>query len=104
MDMGIISRVERVVGYFDAWFDGSLPYAKMRVKVIDRGSNDFLAVANLSIRNCQSGDPEYISGIASQVEGAIQDLLSRFSILVRENAPSTGLDESNFEWSSPDEF
>jgi hypothetical protein len=55
-----------------------MPFAKMRVKVLDRCGGDFLAVPNLAFRNPTTGAPEYASGLGNSIEEAVNDLLVRF--------------------------
>jgi hypothetical protein len=99
-----VIRIDRVVAEFDVWFDNSIPFAKMRVKVLTREGGDFLAVSNLAIRNLTSRERDGIAGLGSSVEEAMNDLLSRFFDLVKENTPVSGLTESDFDWSAAEDF
>ncbi len=99
---GII-RINKVAAILEVWLDATFPFAKMKVKVLDR-STDFLAVPNLIFKNPVSGDLEYISGLGVTAEEAINDLLVRFVADIRSLKPSTKLTETDFEWSAPEEF
>jgi hypothetical protein len=99
-----VRRIDRVVAQFEVWLDETFPFAKTKVKVLERSPGDFLAVPNLAVRNLTSREPEYISGLGSTVEEAVNDLLVRFVSGVRKHSPISGLTESNFEWSAPEDF
>jgi hypothetical protein len=99
-----IKRIDRVAGQFEVWLDESFPFAKMKVKVLERSPRDFLAVSNVFIRNINSQDPQYISGLGDSIEEALEDLMTRFLGDVRDNLPESGLSEADFEWSSPEDF
>lgn len=99
-----IRRVDRVLSELDVWLDDSFPFAKMKVKVIQRAVDDMLAVANVGIRNLASREREYISGLGATADEAVNDLLVRFVSLVRANTPPEGLTEKDFEWSAPEDF
>ena len=86
------------------WLDATFPFAKMKVKVLERSPGNFLAVPNLARRNAISGETEYTSGLGGNVEEAVSDLLVRFVSEVREHSPSSGLNEGDFEWSAPEDF
>ena len=101
---GII-RVEKIVAEFDVWLDASLfPLPRMRVKVIERSRDDYLAVANLRRRDAISHEPEGISGLGNTIDESLSDLLTGFVAEARKNVPVGGFDESDFEWSAPEDF
>jgi len=100
---GVI-RIEKVVAILEVWLDATFPFAKMKVKVLDRSKGDFLAVANLTFRNPTSGEPEYTSGLGNSIEEAVDDLLVRFVSDVRSYKPGNELTEADFEWSAPEDF
>jgi hypothetical protein len=99
-----IRRIDRVVAQLEAWLDGSFPFAKIKIKVLERDPGDLLAVPNVAIRHPTTRYPEGISGLGATVEEAVDDLLARFVAGVRENTPPTGLTEADFEWSAPEDF
>jgi hypothetical protein len=98
-----IARIDRVVADLVVWLDGSLPFPKIRVKVLYRQS-DYLALPNVAVRSIASGEPDGISGLGATIDEAVQDLLSRFIAGVRMNTPERGLTESDFVWSAPEDF
>ena len=101
---GII-RIDKVVAEFDAWLDPTLfPFPKMRVKVLQRSSNDFMAISNLRRRNAVTREPEGTVGLGSSVTESLDDLFKRFVSDVKENAPPGGLVEDDFEWSACEDF
>jgi hypothetical protein len=63
-----ITRIDRVAGVFEIWpRDSDFPFAKFKVKVLERGGGDFLGVPNLAVRNADTGEPEYTSGLGKTV-------------------------------------
>ncbi len=100
---GVI-RIDKVVVYLEVWFDGTFPFAKMKVKVLDRSKGDYLAVPNLAFRNPVSGAPEYTSGLGNTIEEAVDDLLVRFVSEVRSCKSGDELTDADFEWSAPEDF
>jgi hypothetical protein len=103
-DVNGVIRIDRVVEQLEIWLDQSFPFAKVRVKVLERSSGDFLAVPNVNVLNRTSREPEYISGLGSTVDEAVDDLLVRFVEGVREHTPINGLAESDFEWAASEDF
>lgn len=99
-----VRRIDRIVAEFHVWLDDSFPFAKMKVRVIERDPGNLLAVANVGVRNIKSREREYISGLAGTVEAAVNDLLVRFIAGVRENTPMGGLTEADFDWSAHEDF
>lgn len=100
---GVI-RIDKVVAVLDVWLDQTFPFAKMKVKVLERSPGDLLAVPNVAYRNSASGSIEYTAGIGSTVEESVNDLLVRFVAEVRQYAPEGGLSDVDFEWSAPEDF
>lgn len=104
LDGSCVIRVDRVVAEFHVWVDAALPFAKMKVRVLERGPSDFLAIPNVAIRSLRDGSPEYSSGLGDSIEEALKDLLGRFTEAVRSQTPPQGLKEADFEWVDPDDF
>lgn len=100
---GVI-RIDRVAQQLEVWLDQSFPFAKIKVKVLGRTSGDFLAIANASILNLVSREPEYISGLGTTIDEAVHDLFVRFVEGVRQHTPRGGLTEADFEWASAQDF
>lgn len=100
-----VSRIDRVAALFDVWLDFELlPFAKMKVKVLERSGSDFLAVTNLHRRNADSHEPEYLSGLGDSIDSATTDLLKGFVNDLRKHLPGQGYDEEDFEWSATEDF
>jgi hypothetical protein len=100
---GII-RIDKVVATLEVWLDATFPFAKMKVKVLERSSGDFLAVPNVAWRNAASGEAEYTSGLGGSAEEAVGDLLERFVQEVRKLSSGRVSTEGDFEWSAPEDF
>lgn len=98
-------RIERVAALFDLWLDGKIfPFPKMKVKVLERPEQDFLAVSNLHRRDRGTGVPEYLSGLGNSIESSVEDLLKYYMADAKEHLPSSGYVEDDFEWSAPEDF
>lgn len=100
---GVI-RVDRVAAQFEVWFDDSFPFAKIKVKILERTAGDYLAISNVAVRNYVSREPEWTSGIGDTIEEAKQDLLTRFIDEARQHVPPGGFTEADFIWSACEEF
>ena len=100
---GII-RIDKVVSELEVWLDASFPFAKFKVKVLERSNGDYLAVPNLARRDRVSGERDGLSGLGDDPEEAVNDLLARFVSNVRENSIGIELSEADFEWSAPEDF
>jgi hypothetical protein len=99
-----VMRIDKVVAMLEVWLDATFPFAKIKVKVVDRSKGGLIAVPNLAFRNPRSGEPEYTSGLGDTAEEAVNDLLVRFVSEVRSQKPSHELTEEDFEWSAPEDF
>jgi hypothetical protein len=99
-----VARIDRVAAVFDIWSDGSLPFAKFKIKVIERGQNDYLGVPNIAIRNPLTGDPEYTSGLGKTIEDALVDTIRFFSREVAQNTGGKELTIADFIWSDFADF
>lgn len=99
-----IVRIDQVVGMYEVWLDETFPCAKMKIKVLKRGDDDFLAVPNLAVRNRISRQPEFTSGLGADPKSAIDDAMKYFMKEVDENRPDRDLAEDDFEWSASEEF
>lgn len=100
---GII-RIDKVVASYEVWLDAAFPFAKMKVKVLQRGTEDFAAFPNLARRDPISRNPDYTCGLGGTADAALNDLLTRFVAEVREHLPSNGYTPDDFEWSAHEDF
>jgi hypothetical protein len=101
---GII-RIDKVVAEFDVWLDATLfPIPRMRVKVLESSPSDFMSFSNLRRRDAITREPEGTVGLGCSVDESLNDLLFRFVSDVKENLPSEGFLEDDFEWSAPEDF
>lgn len=104
MKNNAIIRADLVVSELHVWLNEDLfPFPKMKVKILKR-DHDYVALPNLHVLDLQTRSPDYISGIGSDEDEAFCDLIERFVDLAKNNSPPEGLNEEDFEWSSPDDF
>ena len=99
-----IGRIDRIVATFEVWSDGSLPFAKFKIKIVERSGEDFLGVANVAIRDSVTGSPEWTAGLGSSADEALKDTLVYFFEQVGKHAPKRSLTEDDFEWADPEDF
>jgi hypothetical protein len=99
-----IARIDRVTAIFEVWSDGFFPFAKFKVKIVERSDRSFLGVPNVAIRNASTGEPEYISGLGKTADEAMVDTLQRFVKEVEGNLPAKELSEADFVWSACEDF
>jgi hypothetical protein len=97
-------RIDRVAAQYEVWLDETFPFSKIKVKVIERRSGDYLGVANVAVRGRISGEPEFISGLGATVDEALQDAVMRFLQEAAKNMPAAGFREEDFVWSACEEF
>ena len=102
--MNDVFRIDQVVGVYEVWLDDLFPFAKMKIKVLQRSDNDFLAVPNLAVRNRANRQPEFTSGLGTDPNSALEDALRSFMKEVHENRTAEAFAEDDFEWSACQDF
>ncbi len=93
------ASISRVANIYELR-DFRIPSTIYRVKVLERGSGDFLALPNVVVKN-KSGDPEWTAGLGRTELEALQDIIDRMdeSLMSAERLTS-----EDFEWSDPRDF
>jgi hypothetical protein len=99
-----IGRIDRVVATFEVWSDGSLPFAKFKIKIVERIGGDFAGFANVAIRGSVTGDPEWVAGLGDSAEQALRDTLDYFFKEIEQHAENRSLTSDDFEWADPADF
>ena len=99
-----IARIDRVVAVFEVWAPETLPFAKFKVKIVERRGDNFAGFTNVAIRNPETGQPEGNAGLGASVEEALKDVLHGFLREIEENSPGRPLSEGDFVWSAPEDF
>lgn len=100
-----IVRIDKVAALLDVWLDPNLfPFPKLRVKVLERSSNDFLAVTNVLPRDPKTGELGYVSGLGGSIDESVDDLLCRFVADVRKYSETRTMTAADFEWSAAEDF
>ena len=56
------------------------------------------------IKNIKTGQPEFVSGLGSTIEEAVEDLLKYFDSEVQAHKPNRELKLDDFIWSAPEDF
>jgi len=99
-----VARIDRVAAVFEVWSDGTFPFAKFKVKVVERSGDGFLGIPNVAIRNQETGEPEYTSGLGKTIEEALLDTLTYFAREVEQNTGRRELSNTDFIWSAFEDF
>jgi hypothetical protein len=100
---GVIG-IDRVAEVFEIWTDERLPFAKFKIKVLERKNGGFLGVPNVAVRNPVTGEPEWISGLGLTISEALADTLKSFFSEIDGHASQAMFDDCAFAWSDPEEF
>jgi hypothetical protein len=96
-----LGPLERVVEVFQVGPPLELlPFARFKVKVLERVNGSFLGVLNVAVLG-PDGFPLWEAGLGGSVEEALEDALRRFVRNVDERNPQC---EADFAWSDPAEF
>ena len=96
--LGPISRVAAVFQVGPPL--AALPFASLKVKVVERADCSFLGVPNVAVM-ASDGSPDWVSGMGSTVEEALADALRYF---VSSLGGRSGLGEESFAWAAPEDF
>ncbi|WP_152049221.1 hypothetical protein [Tautonia marina] len=78
----------------------ALPFASLKVKVVERADGSFLGVPNVAVLS-PDGSPDWVSGLGGTVEEALADTLRFF---VSSLGGRSGLGEESFAWAAPEDF
>jgi hypothetical protein len=78
----------------------ALPFASLKVKVIERADGSFLGVPNVA-RRTPDGSPDWVGGLGASIEESLEDTLRWFA---RSVGNGEGLREDDFEWAAPEDF
>ncbi len=100
VDLHGASKIERVVGIFEVRDMRCLPWSRYKIKVLERSSGGFVAVANVCVKDA-NGAPDGEAGLGQTEVEALQDFIKRFGEALNSRA---NWQEEDFEWSDPREF
>jgi hypothetical protein len=94
------ASISRVVGVFEVQDLRGVPWTKYKIKILERGVEDFIAIPNVCVKS-GSGVPEWISGLGRTDVEALQDIIKRFGEMLTSR---TSWRMEDFEWSDPHDF
>jgi hypothetical protein len=95
-------RISRVVEVFEVWPE-SMPIVKFAIKILERDGS-FLGIANIAIKNQETGEPEWTSGSGSNVDETLKDTIDYFFLEIQTQAYERDLTEDDFCWATPGDF
>ncbi len=78
----------------------ALPFASLKVKVVERADGSFLGVPNVAVL-ASDGSPDWVSGLGGTVEEALADALHSFEMSLGGRSE---LSEACFAWAAPEDF
>jgi hypothetical protein len=78
IDLHGAGRIARVCGLYEIQDPLRVPDGKFKVKVLQRGECDFLALANICVRTAD-GTPDWTSGVGATEAEALERLLRALS-------------------------
>jgi len=91
-------RVDPVVGHFDVWTHGKLPFAQFTLKVV-KAPDHFRASPNVFVKNSVTKCIEYICGMGNSVEEAVTDAVDMFfRVTNKQEENGATLRETDFVW------
>jgi hypothetical protein len=94
--------ISRVCGVYEVDDLMRVPDGKYKVKVLQRGPEEFVAYPNICVKSSPGGIPEWTSGLGRTEEEAIEKALA--SLGAQLAALNGSLQRERFEWSDPVEF
>ncbi|MDQ3335208.1 MAG: hypothetical protein M4D80_08600 [Myxococcota bacterium] len=91
--------ISRICGVYEI---GSMkvPGTKFKIKVLERGRGDFLAVPNVCLK-ASDGSEDWIAGLGKTELEALEDALKWFMGALQQREHVVPED---FEWSDPNDF
>jgi hypothetical protein len=94
------ASISRVVGVFEVSDLRGVPWTRYKIKVLERGAGDFIALPNVCVKG-EHGVPEWMSGLGRTDIEALQDLVERLGEMLRSRS---NWRPEDFEWSDPHDF
>src|SRR5262245_3865777 len=94
------TRISRVCGIYEIIETTKVPGTKFKVKVLERGPGDFVAIPNICLK-APDGSPDGMAGLGRSEVEALQDALKWF---MGELAKRDSCTPDDFEWSDPVDF
>ncbi|MDD2997749.1 MAG: hypothetical protein PHV05_01735 [Candidatus Riflebacteria bacterium] len=94
-------RIEMVVATYEVWAVNKVPFGKFKVKILERSDGNFIAIANIRLKDALNGEPEGEAGLGNRPEEALQDVIERLLAAIESRK---GLTDDDFEWSAPEDF
>jgi hypothetical protein len=94
-------RIEVIIGYYDVFTHGQLPFANFTIKVAEKQSGELQATPNVMIYNSSTKCIEHVCGFGRDPDAAIADAINMLlseAAKQRVNKSDGELDETDFVW------
>ncbi|MBA2227700.1 MAG: hypothetical protein WHU94_16705 [Thermogemmata sp.] len=94
-------KIDKVVGIYQVWTMGRLPFATYKIYVVQAPEGHYIASPNVVVRNSETQCNEYVCGIGGSIEEAVRDAIHMFLNEVEKQANNKlnkELDEEDFVW------
>ncbi|AVR02630.1 hypothetical protein RJ492_004565 [Pluralibacter gergoviae] len=98
-----VGRIEKTVAEFTVWMITVLPYAKMKVKIYEDDHGNYKGRTDLQIKRKFDGCPESAIGYGNTIEEALEDTISYFNSMLKEDGFEE-LTEKDIEYSEYSDF
>ena len=98
-----VSCIEKTVAEFTVTMIPILPYAKMKVKVYERQSGNFIGITDLAIKRKFDGCPERAVGYGDTIEETLEDTILYFSKMLSQDG-YTELTEEDIDYAEWSDF
>jgi hypothetical protein len=97
---GLNTRIDKVVGIYQVWTMGTMPFAQFKVAVILTPTGVYQASPNVVVRNSATKCLEYVCGIGGSVGEAVRDAVRMFYGEAKKQAALKELEDADFHWMS----
>lgn len=98
-----LSGIDKCVGEFNAWLIGTLPCAKMKIKVFENASGKFTGYTGIKLRRIFDNQFESAVGYGDTIEAALEDTIRYFLEMVSDDYPN-GISEEHIEYCDFSDF
>lgn len=98
-----VSKIEKIAAEFTIWMVGVLPYAKMKIKIIESNSGWYTGRTDLQIKRKFDGYPECAIGEGKNIEEALENTIKCFNKILEEDNLEK-LTEEDIEYSEYSDF
>jgi Zn-finger domain-containing protein len=82
-----VSGIDKKVAEFTVWMVGVLPFAKMRIKIMEDQEGNFTGYTDIQLIRKIDGYGEAASGFGKTVDEALEETIKSFNEMIDEDYP-----------------